>query len=278
MSCAQAPLHYQCHAENEKIISNFREVQWLTKMLSKARIKYIKSLQVKKYRQSEQRFVVEGAKSVLELLGSDFVTHTVIGTQEFIDSYQPILSGYAGEIVEVKGSVLSDLGEFRTNDSALAIAQMKPNISLHVNPDEFALMLDDLRDPGNLGTIIRVADWYGISKVIASPDTTELYNPKVLHASMGSFTRVAVYYTELTNYLQVAAVPILGTFLDGENVHTMDRGKGGIIIIGNEARGISERVEKLVTRRVTIPRFGQAESLNAAVATAIICDNLRRGK
>lgn len=247
-------------------------------MLSKARIKYIKSLQVKKYRQSEQRFVVEGAKSVLELLGSDFVADIVICTQEFINLNQPTLKRYSGEVLEVTESVLSDLGEFRTNDSALAIARMKPNNKVQVNPDEFALMLDDIRDPGNLGTIIRVADWYGISKIIASEDTTELYNPKVLHASMGSFTRVAVYYTELTNYLQVAAVPIWGTFLDGENVHTMDLGKGGIIIIGNEAHGISESIEKLVTRRVTIPRFGRAESLNAAVAAAIICDNLRRGK
>lgn len=246
-------------------------------MLSKARIKYIKSLQVKKYRQLEQRFVVEGAKSVLEVLASDFATDTVIGTQEFINTNQLVFSRYSGEVVEVNESVLSDLGEFRTNDSALAIARIKPNQPIDVHTGEFVLMLDNIRDPGNLGTIIRVADWYGISKIIASTDTTELYNPKVLHASMGSFTRINLYYTDLAPFLDRVTMPVWGTFLDGENVHTLDIGSGGIIVIGNEAHGISEPVEKLVTRRVTIPRFGSAESLNAAVATAIICDNLRRG-
>ncbi|MBX2944970.1 MAG: RNA methyltransferase [Cyclobacteriaceae bacterium] len=245
-------------------------------MLSKARIKYIKSLQVKKYRQLEQRFVVEGAKSVLELLGSDFVLDTIIGTPSFISSNQSLLDRYKGELVEVKASLLSDLGEFKTNDTALAIARIKPNLALRVGTDEFVLMLDDIRDPGNLGTIIRVADWYGITKVIASTDTTDLYNSKVLHASMGSFTRVGMYYTNLVHFLDQVTVPVWGTFLGGENVHTMAIGKSAIIVIGNEARGISEAVEKKVTQRVTIPRFGGAESLNAAVATAIICDNLRR--
>ncbi len=245
-------------------------------MLSKARAKFIKSLQVKKYRQSEQRFVVEGAKSVLELLASDFITETVVATQEFMDHSKLLLSDFSGELIEEKESTLASVGEFKTNNSALAIARMKPNLPLEVNEHEFAVMLDDIRDPGNLGTIIRTADWYGISKIIASNDTTEFYNPKVIHASMGSFTRVQVYYTDLAGFLKQATVPILGTFMDGASIHEVDFGTGGIIVIGNEAQGISTAVEKRVTRRVTIPRFGKAESLNAAVATAIICDNIRR--
>ena len=249
-----------------------------TKMLSKARLKYIKSLQVKKYRQSEQRFVVEGAKSVLELLASDFNTETVIATQEFMEHNALVVSGFSGELIEENETTLASMGEFKTNNSALAIARIKPNLSLEVKRDEFALMLDDIRDPGNLGTIIRTADWYGISKIIASSDTTEFYNPKVIHASMGSFTRVQVYYTELAGFLGSVTVPILGAFMNGEDVHELDFGTGGIIVIGNEAQGISSAVEKLVTRRITVPRFGKAESLNAAVATAVICDNIRRKK
>jgi len=273
---SQTSRHNRGDGDNEKIISNFREVQWETKMLSKARLKYIKSLQVKKYRQSEQRFVVEGAKSVLELLASDFYTETVVATQEFIDHNTLVVSGFSGELIEEHENTLASVGEFKTNNSAVAIARMKPNLPLEVNSDEFALVLDDIRDPGNLGTIIRTADWYGISKIIASNDTTEFYNPKVIHASMGSFTRVQVYYTELARFLGTVPVPILGAFMNGDDVHELDFGTGGIIVIGNEAQGISEAVVKLVTRRVTIPRFGKAESLNAAVATAVICDNIRR--
>jgi TrmH family RNA methyltransferase len=137
-------------------------------------------------------------------------------------------------------------------------------------------VLDDIRDPGNLGTIMRVADWYGINKIVASEETADVYNSKVIQSSMGSFTRVNIFYTDLGRYLSESTTPVFGAFLDGENVHEINFGKGGLIIIGNEAKGISEAVEKFVTKRITIPRFGQAESLNAAIATAVICDNVRR--
>ncbi|MBX2963435.1 MAG: RNA methyltransferase [Cyclobacteriaceae bacterium] len=244
-------------------------------MLSKARIKYIKSLQVKKYRQAEQRFVVEGGKNVVELLASDYRIDIILATARFHESNHQVLSRFSGEIIEVNDNILASVGEFMTNDSALAVVQMKPNNTLDVRLDEFVLMLDEIRDPGNLGTIIRIADWYGIEKIIASSGTTELYNPKVLHASMGSFTRVSVFYTELVSYLNQVKVPVLGTFLDGESIDTFSFDRGGIVIIGNESRGISEEVSKMVTKKITIPRIGKAESLNAAVATGIICHALR---
>ena len=245
-------------------------------MLSKARIKFIKSLQLKKYRKQEQCFVVEGEKSVLELLRSDFKVMQVLATNDFIHRHASVLNKASIELLEVKPQELDGLGEFSTNNAALAVAATKPNLEIKLSKDEFVLMLDDIRDPGNLGTIIRTADWYGISTIVASAETADLYNGKVIHSSMGSFTRVRVYYTDLVAFLKNNSLPVYGTFLDGVNVHDLNYGTGGIIVIGNEANGISSDVERMVTQRITIPKYGHAESLNAAIATAIICDTIRQ--
>ncbi len=242
-------------------------------MLSKATIKFIKSLQVKKYRKQEQCFVIEGAKSVQELLGSDFEVLQVLGTKTFLED---LAVPVRGEVLEVPERVLEGLGEFQSNRTALAVARLKPNKPVSVSRGEFALALDDIRDPGNLGTMIRTADWYGINKIIVSNETADFYNPKVISATMGSFTRVQVYYTDLQTYFSDVSVPVYGAFLDGENVHQLSFGGEGIVLIGSESHGISPALDPFVTRRITIPRFGGAESLNAAIATAIICDNLRR--
>ncbi|HET9486961.1 MAG TPA: RNA methyltransferase [Chryseosolibacter sp.] len=242
-------------------------------MLSKATIKFIKSLQVKKYRKQEQCFVVEGSKSVLELLASDFEIVTVLGTPEFLSGLK---GSVKGEVIEVTEKVLESLGEFRTNGSALAVARLKSNIPVRPTSSEFALVLDEIHDPGNLGTIIRTADWYGIQKIIASEETADFYNPKVISATMGSFTRVQVFYTELAGYLSGADVPVYGAFLEGQDVHKVSFARGGMILIGSESHGISPALMPLVTEKITIPRYGKAESLNAAIATAIICDNIRR--
>jgi len=246
-------------------------------MISKATVKFIKSLQIKKYRKQEQCFIVEGAKSVLELLQSDFEQVMVLGTSTFIERLNV---GDRTIVTEVSEKELEGLGEFQTNTTALAIARIKPNEKLPVRRNEFALVLDDIRDPGNLGTIIRTADWYGISTIIASEETADFYSSKVITSTMGSFTRIKIYYTDLVEYIRENASGhvVAGAFLDGENVHNYNFGPGGLIIIGNESRGISPELEKLVTQRITITRYGQAESLNAAVASAIICDNLRRSK
>jgi len=242
-------------------------------MLSKAKIKFVKSLQIKKYRKQEQLFVVEGAKSVRELLNSSFEVVMLIGVPQFLRTLD-IPSGL--EAFDVSISELEQMGSFQTNDTVLAVARMKPNEDIRIEEHEFALVLDDIRDPGNLGTIIRTADWFGIRKVIASEESADLYNPKVITASMGSFTRVSVYYTSLPAYLSAAKYTVFGTYLDGADVHKTNFGNGGLLLIGNEARGISEALESFVTHRITIPRFGGGESLNAAVATAIIFDNLKR--
>jgi TrmH family RNA methyltransferase len=245
-------------------------------MLSKARIKFIKSLQLKKYRKQEQCFVVEGEKSVLELLKSDFEGVLLLGTRAFLNWNDKAVQQFKGDVIEIKESDLAGLGDFYSNNTVLAVARMKPNRPPVLKNDEFVLMLDDIRDPGNLGTLIRTADWFGIQSIIASEETTEFYNSKVINSSMGSFTRVNVFYTELKGYLFTNTLPVFGTFLNGKNAHEVDFGKNGIIVIGNEANGISKGVEGFVTQRITIPRYGHAESLNAGIAAAIICDNLRR--
>lgn len=244
-------------------------------MISKAKGKYIKSLQVKKYRKQEQCFVVEGRKSVAELIRSNYETILLLATRHFLSEFGPSLR-YGTEVVEVEASDLVGLGEFQSNDGALAVARMKPGHPVDANRGEWLLAVDDIRDPGNLGTIIRTADWYGIRDIIASEHTAELYNPKVINASMGSFLRVNVYYTALAPYLSSASAPVVGAFLDGEDIHDYKFGAAGILVIGNESNGISEEVAGLVGNRVTIQGFGRAESLNAGIATAVILDNIRR--
>jgi len=247
-------------------------------MISKASVKYIKSLQVKKYRIQEQRFVVEGAKSVTELLNSDFITLWVAASQEFIDQHEKQLRMSGAEVVTASYEQLSSLGTFQSNDAALALAQIKPNGPLSIGDGEIALVLDSIRDPGNLGTIIRTADWYGVKNIIASEDTADFYNPKVLSASMGSFCRVALQYVSLVEYLTAVRKPIYGAFVDGLDVHTLSFSNGGLVVIGNESHGISPEVEKLVSQKITVPRYGKAESLNAAIATGIVLDVIRQSK
>jgi TrmH family RNA methyltransferase len=236
--------------------------------------KFIKSLQVKKYRKQEQCFVVEGAKSVQELLTSEFEIVLLLVTKEFRANNRLPMSA---EIIEVDANELESLGEFQSNDSALAVARMRQLTNLEPDPTEFVLVLDDIRDPGNLGTIIRTAEWFGITKILASEETADFYSPKVISATMGSFTRCKIMYTDLATYLTgKKGSRVFGAFLDGTDVHKVDFGRGGFIIIGNESRGISKELEDLITDRITIPKYGNAESLNAAMATGIICDNLRR--
>ncbi|WP_353717910.1 RNA methyltransferase [Dyadobacter sp. 676] len=249
-------------------------------MLSKNRIKYINSLKIKKYRQLHEAFIVEGAKSVLELLDSDFRTEFVLVTQEFQQKYSTILTRHNVPVETVTVQELEGLGAFQTNDSCLAVAKTKENAFLSPVPGEYMLMLDDVRDPGNLGTIIRIADWYGITRIVCSRDTTDVYNPKVIAAAKGSFTRVSLYYTDLNQYfgnIKDKNQKVIGAFLGGSPLYDFKYpADGGIIVMGNESNGISDRVAEFVTNKVTIPRFGAAESLNVGIATAVMLDNMRR--
>ena len=215
---------------------------------------------------------MEGRKGVEELLRSDFDTTLVCATRDFIESHK--LSGM--EVIEATASELEDIGSVETNDSVLAIARTKENTRPSIGADEYALVLDDLRDPGNLGTIIRTADWYNVRYIIASEETADFYNPKVIRATMGSFCRVSIFYTGLEDFLRGTTAMVYGTFLDGQNVHQLRFAPGGLIVVGNESSGISNEIAKFVTQRITIPKFGHAESLNASIATGVILDNLRR--
>ena len=166
-------------------------------MLSKNTVKFIKSLHQKKYRLESAKFFVEGEKSVVEVLQSSFTVDLLLVTQEFATKHAALLSGKAFEVLFVTPNQLEQLGQYQSNDAALAVVQMKPNQAFLPEKGELILALDEVRDPGNLGTIIRIADWYGIKKLIFSSHTAEFYNPKVIQSSMGSFTRVQFYYGDL---------------------------------------------------------------------------------
>jgi len=247
-------------------------------MISKAKVKHLKALQVKKYRKEQQCFVVEGTKSVVELLQSDFDVLWVAATEWFITTHQNLLNHRKVEFVVATASELQTAGSFQTNEGALAVARMKGNIAPRLGQQELALALDDIRDPGNLGTIIRTADWYGIKHIIASAETADLYNAKVLSSTMGSFCRVHVFYTNLVEFVSGYSGPVLGACMDGRDVHQVKLPAGGLLVIGNEANGISDAVGKFVTQRITIPRIGGAESLNAAIATGILLDVIVQSK
>ncbi|GAB3995392.1 RNA methyltransferase [Spirosoma daeguense] len=251
-------------------------------MLSKNQLKYIQSLHQKKYRQQHGAFLVEGAKSVQEVLQSDFQTEVVVATELFYKENAHLTDRQRTPVEIVSAAELTRMGTLESNNTALAVVRTKENTPLLANTHEIALILDDIRDPGNLGTILRIADWYGIRKILCSDTTADVYNPKVISASKGSFTRVNWWYGDVVAVLNRASLqpenrPIVyGAFLDGENVHTLSFATSGYLIMGNESNGISPNVAQYVTQRVTIPRYGEAESLNVGIATAVLLDNIRR--
>jgi len=247
-------------------------------MLSKNTLKYVNALHLKKYRQEYGAFLVEGKKSVLELLASDFEIELLVITDSFYKERTALLDKQSFRLETATPDQLAKTGTLQTNDSAIAVVKTKQNDFLCANPNEYVLVLDDVRDPGNLGTIIRIADWYGIAKIVCSNTTTDWYNPKVIAASKGSFVRVRGYYCDLAHYLAAQkTAPVYGTFMDGHNIHqTIFGNQGGYVVLGNESNGVGRAVEEFITDKITIPRFGGAESLNVAIAAAIVCDNLRR--
>ena len=243
-------------------------------MLSKNQIKYIKSLHNKKERNEEKKFLVEWKKSLIELLHSDFEIEILIISESFFVENRNLVSKYSFEILKIEE--ITKLSTLWTNTDWIALVKQKENSELKNNWNEIILVLDEIKDPGNLGTIIRIADWYGIKKIIASNNTCELYNPKVIISSMGSFTRIKLYYTDLEWYLQNQDFPIYWAFMIWEDIHKTNIEKSCFIVIWNESNGISKEIEKLVSKKITIPRFWEAESLNAWIATAIILDNVKR--
>ena len=219
--------------------------------------------------------MVEGAKSVLELAGSSFeITHLLV-TSSFWDVNEKKLEMLADKVQVVSERQLTAISSLQSNQDALAVAKMATPQEFSMDSSEMIIALDRIRDPGNFGTILRVADWYGITKIICSTDCAEFYNPKVIQASMGSFTRVQVYPVHLSDILPQLPNVYAAT-MQGVNVHTVKFASAGVLLIGNEAKGLSSELESLAHQKISIPGYGGAESLNAAVATAVICDNWKR--
>jgi len=246
-------------------------------MFTKNKAKLIKSLHEKKHRNETGLFLVEGEKNVTELLVSDFIIDSLLVTKTFFEENNKLIENKNITCDMVDQNEIEKVSTLESNNAALAVVKQKENVSFEISKNDLVIVLDDVRDPGNLGTIIRIADWYGIKNIIASETTADFYNSKVISATKGSFMRVKVFYTDLSSFLSKTKLPVFGAFLEGENVHTVKFPKEGILLMGNESRGISENIEKYVSKKITIPSFGKAESLNVAIATAVILDNWRRG-
>ncbi len=243
-------------------------------------LKFVRALHQKKHRTQENFFLVEGAKSVLELIDSDWQIEKLFYTERFENQYFKTIQRHQNSIPEVEKitkTQLEKITTFQTNDMALAVVRIPLNQEFELQ-NEFVLALADIRDPGNLGTIIRIADWYGIAKIMCSENCVDWYNPKTIAASMGSFVRVKPFYTDLQIALAQTQLHVFGAFMEGKSIHEFDRISEGILLIGNESQGIPKNLAPFVNQKITIPRFGQAESLNAGIATAIICDNIKRSE
>ncbi|MBU2951287.1 RNA methyltransferase [Tamlana agarivorans] len=238
-------------------------------MLSKSQIKLITSLKQKKYRQQHGFFVVEGIKTIRELLNSDLELHQLYTTESFGEHLE--------REVLVSHADLKKISYLSTPNTAMALFKMPEPKPIQEN--KLIVALDDVRDPGNLGTIIRLCDWFGIQDLICSKQTVDCYNPKVIQATMGSITRVNINYVDLETFIKEQKSTVFGAFMEGENVYANKLPREGVLVMGNEANGVSEAVEKLITAKISIPRFGDlqaTESLNVATATAILLSEFKR--
>ena len=230
-------------------------------MITKNQIKFIKSLSLKKNRIKEQLFIAEGEKVVSELLRSDFEIKNIYATKEWKVSND--------NITQISNAELQKISNLKSPNKVLAVVQFK-NHKI-IKHDGITLVLDEINDPGNLGTIIRMCDWFGVKQIICSKNTVDIFNPKVVQSAMGSAFRVQVNYIDLENYLSKINTPIYGTFMDGKNLKEVKLAKSAHLVMGNEANGISNQINKLITDKVAIKNIGKsAESLNVAVATSIL--------
>ncbi|MFT3679312.1 MAG: RNA methyltransferase [Ferruginibacter sp.] len=245
-------------------------------MLSKTFAKYIQSLHHKKHRDEENSFIAEGEKVVLELLLSGTINCTaVLATSEWLNKNEKILEKYSiGELLEIKDFELEKISALSTPNQVLGVFKKTATDTIIVN-DQLSIMLDGIQDPGNMGTILRTADWFGIKNIICSLQCADIYNPKVVQSTMGSIARVNVLYTDLTAWIAGHdQLKIYAAVLNGKNIKEIKKLKEGVILIGNESKGISTELLQLVNEKITIEKYGGAESLNAAVATGIILSHI----
>ena len=247
-------------------------------MISKNKIKYIRSLELKKNRNKEGKFVAEGFKVVDDLLALQ-LADLIVATGEWLRGKH---FGAETEVIEVTDEELKKVSFLQHPQQVLAVFKQAQDGDFSINTSELNLALDGVQDPGNLGTIIRIADWFGITHIYCSQDTADVYNPKVVQATMGSIARVKVEYGNLLGLVESlpADVPVYGTLLDGDNIYQQTLENRGLIVMGNEGKGISPALAKKVNHRLLIPNFPEgratADSLNVAIATAITCSEFRR--
>ena len=251
-------------------------------MLSKATLKLIKSLELRKFRKESGLFVAEGGKTVTDLLQQGIEAYKIFATRDWMDSHS---CECLVEITEITDEEMRRASFLRTPQGILALFK-QPGYSMDPTcpTRELCLALDNVQDPGNLGTIIRIADWFGIENIYCSNGTVDIYNPKTVQATMGAIGRVKVHYTDLPDMIASLneKAPVYGTFLDGESIYSHPLSENGLVIMGNEGNGIGKECEKHINERLLIPNYPAgcktSESLNVSVATAIVCSEFRRRK
>ena len=244
-------------------------------MLTKAELSRLRALRDKKSREAERRYVVENPKVVAELLAAGTLFSELYATPEWVgiapSGTNPLL------VTRVTTDEMARISHFPTPSAVFAVGSIvRPVLPATGLAQGLTLALDGIQDPGNVGTLLRIADWFAFDRVMLSPDCADLFSQKVINASMGSFARVKTYTADLPAVLAQAGAPVLGCDLGGDDVHGLSGLRDAVVVIGSEGRGLSPAVRRCVTQLVTIPRYGGAESLNAGVAAAIVCDNLRR--
>lgn len=241
-------------------------------MLSKSKIKIVKSLKYKKNRINSKLFLVEGIKGIREVLNSDYNALFTILSQ---NAYDDLDKKFINDNVFVHPEKdIKKLSSLKNNYSGIAVVEVKKNNINNLNFNDLTIALDHISDPGNLGTIIRIADWYNIKNIICSKNSVDFYNPKVIQASMGSFTRVNTYYTDLDNILKSNKAKVFGTSVEGKNINKFSNAKNGIIVFGNEANGISIKLKKNIDNWLSIKKYGDADSLNVSVSVGIILNEI----
>ena len=234
-------------------------------MITNNQKKFVKSLGQKKFRTEHNCFVVEGVKLVNELLQSDFEVVDIYATSDWIEKNSSV------DVEQVSSKDLAIMSSFKSANEVLAVVKQKQYHDIDYS-EQLTIALDNVQDPGNMGTIVRTADWFGIKSIVCSKDSVDLYNPKVIQATMGSIFRVDVYYTDLIDYLSNKKNVVYAATLNGKNIYKQKLQKeSAVILMGNESRGISSELLSLVNEEISIPRIGEAESLNVATATAILC-------
>ncbi|MCD6013551.1 MAG: tRNA/rRNA methyltransferase (SpoU) [Flavipsychrobacter sp.] len=240
-------------------------------MLTRAQNKHIRSLTQQKFRNEYKEFIAEGEKIAAEWLKTNEPIKMILATEEWADFNSRLIERHPEAQVHIlKARGFASLTAMQSPNGVILVLPIPQPREVPVS-NEWYLALDDIQDPGNMGTILRIADWFGIKHVVCSPSSVDVYNPKVVQSAMGAHLRTCIYESDLESFLSATTLPKYAATLDGENVYNMQRQDAGILIIGNESRGISEIIKSLATKKITIPRKGGAESLNAGVSTGIMC-------